>query len=386
MIFKKGIDNKEMITEKNKEKNIKKRPGNILFAFALVLILVFAVGCDQKTEDAKDAGKTESAKKAEENSGENAAEKFQYTDFVMDTVLSETIYGQENCSKEIQDILASLEEKELSWRISDSEAAQINKAFKEGKSYDLSEEFETWISATLELAEKSEGAFDPTIGELTRLWNIEGENPTVPPKEKIEDCLKEIGYDKVHIKDHQIYIEETRTIDLGAAGKGIACDEAADYLEQNKTVKGAVVAVGGSILTYGEKPDGEPWAVAVQTPDGEDGQAMGVIRLSGTNYISTSGDYEKYFEQDGKRYHHILDPHTGYPSESDLSSVTIVCDNGLLSDGLSTACYVLGEEKALALLKEYDAEGIFIDHEGKVTVTDGLLDSFEILDGNYSYK
>lgn len=181
-----------------------------------------------------------------------------------------------------------------------------------------------------------------------------------------------------------IYIEDQCTLDLGAVGKGIACDVAQNYLKQQKEVSGAVIAVGGSILLYGSKADGSNWNVAVQNPRGKDGEAMGVLSLSGTTNVSTSGDYEKYFMQNGKRYHHILDPSTGYPAESSLISVTVVSDNGLLSDGLSTACFVLGKEKGERLLETYGAEGVFIDQNKKVTVTKGLKDKFTILNEEYT--
>ena len=157
-----------------------------------------------------------------------------------------------------------------------------------------------------------------------------------------------------------------------------------DYFKKSKKeVSGAVIAVGGSILLYGSKADGSDWNVAVQNPRGQDGEAMGLLSLSGTTNVSTSGDYEKYFMQDGKRYHHILDPSTGYPADSGLISVTIVSDSGLLSDGLSTACFVLGKEKGEKLLETYGAEGVFIDQNKKVTVTKGLKDKFTILNKEY---
>ena len=110
---------------------------------------------------------------------------------------------------------------------------------------------------------------------------------------------------------------------------------------------------------------------------------MGYVSLEGTRYISTSGDYEKYFEQDGKRYHHILDPHTGYPARRGLISVTVICGSGLLSDGLSTACFVLGKEKALDLLDQYGAEGILVDENKNVVMTEGIRDSYTPLSSDY---
>ena len=150
-----------------------------------------------------------------------------------------------------------------------------------------------------------------------------------------------------------------------------------DYLKKQKEVSGAVIAVGGSILLYGSKADGSDWNVAVQNPRGQDGEAMGVLSLSGTTNVSTSGDYEKYFMQDGKRYHHILDPSTGYPADSGLISVTIVSDDGTLADGLSTSLFIMGEEKAAQFWKENSEkfETIMETADGKLYVTEGIADS-----------
>ncbi len=315
----------------------------------------------------------------------NSASKYQYTDFVMDTVLSETLYGGgEDEAKELQSVLKNLEEQELSWRVDTSEIAKMNTTFEDDKSFQMSEEMTEWMNMALQLAADSDGAFDPTIGKLTRLWNIEGDDPKVPSQNEIDACLAEVGYEALKVTDNTINIEETRSIDLGAAGKGIACDKAYETLEKNEDITGAVIAVGGSILTYGQKPDESSWNVAVQDPNAEDGTAMGVLNIEGTHYISTSGDYEKYFVEDGKKYHHILDPHTGYPAESGLSSVTIVCDNGLLSDALSTACFILGEEKSEALLEEYNAGAVLIDQDKNVKLLGNLTEvSFELLNDDY---
>lgn len=305
------------------------------------------------------------------------------TDFVMDTVLSVTLYGEKDATAEIKTLLEDLEKKELSWRIEDSMASKINTECQKGNPVEMDKDFASWTRDSVTLSEKSGGAFDPTIGNLTRLWNVEGENPVVPPQEDIDACMKQIGYQHINIEENTITMEDGSTLDLGAVGKGIGCDEVEERLKE-LPISGAVVAIGGSILVYGDKPDGSDWNVAVQDPDGEDGAPMGVISISGEKFISTSGDYEKYFEQDGVRYHHILDPSTGYPSRSGLRSVTIVCDNGLLSDGLSTACFILGEEKGMELVKEYGAEAVFINDQNEVTVSDGLKKQFKIIE--YAYK
>ena len=149
-------------------------------------------------------------------------------------------------------------------------------------------------------------------------------------------------------------------------------------LEKKKQVRGAILSLGNSsILTYGDKPDGTSWKVAVNHPSGEEGSYLGVLNLTGTHFISTSGDYEKYFEKGGVRYHHILDPATGYPARSGLVSVTVIGDNGMLCDGLSTACFVLGTRKGMELLEKYNAEGIFVEEDGDIVFTDQAREWFE---------
>lgn len=314
------------------------------------------------------------------NGPSSKTQAFTRTDFVMDTVLGEKIYGSQDLTADLQKVLSDLEKEQLSWREAESIVAKVNEAGQKGESYETDEAFAGWVSDCLELAEKSGGAFDPTIGSLTRLWNIEGEHPTVPEEEDIQSLLEETGYERVHVDGKKILLDSGVQLDLGAAGKGIGCDVAANWLAERKDVTAAVISIGGSIVTYGEKPDGSPWTVGIQDPRNEDGVLMGSLELEGTHYISTSGDYERFFEEDGVRYHHILDPATGYPADNSLCSVTAVCDSGLLSDGLSTACFVLGKEKALKLLETYGAEGILIEKNGQVTITEGLTKRFRILE------
>lgn len=371
------------------KKRGKKRAGEIIAAGCLLLVLT---GCGNSFMD-----------KSEEKSGNvlPTEDVFSKTDFVMDTVLQMTVYGKTDCTEEIKNVLEAAETEKLSWREKNSEVSQINEACGKGEGFPLDADFSGWVGESLDLARKSGGAFDPTIGNLTRLWNIEGDHPVVPAKADIEAVRKDIGYSCVHMGEKDsgegldvISMEKGVTLDLGAVGKGIGCDLAKDTMEKTGAVEGAVVAIGGSILTYGKKPDKEGWKVAVQDPAGTEGEYMGVLHIDGTAFVSTSGDYEKYFIEDGKKYHHILNPSTGYPAESGMSSVTIVCRPGetrgeypgLLSDGLSTACFILGEEKGKELLEEYGAEGVFIDKDNKVTVTDGMRDSLELLNENYKMK
>lgn len=397
---------------------MKKQILSIIMAGCLLLSMT---ACSSDKGNMKPAFEQTTADASIETS---SPQEYSKTDFVMSTVLSEKIYGTKDVTQDIKEELDKLEKDQLSWREDHSVVSKINADAQKGIKTKLDSDMTSWVEDSLELAKRSNGAFDPTIGRLTRLWNIEGDNPKVPSKQEIKNTLEDTGYTKIHlekvesqntantkknvdkdIKDNtaknketsedtsqntntnesvsSIYIGDKCTLDLGAVGKGIACDVVQDYLKKQKEVSGALIAVGGSILLYGSKADGSDWNVAVQNPRGQDGEVMGVLSLSGTTNVSTSGDYEKYFMQDGKRYHHILDPSTGYPADSGLISVTIVSDSGLLSDGLSTACFVLGKEKGQKLLETYGAEGIFIDQNKKVTVTKGLKDKFTILNEEY---
>ena len=406
------------IVKDNQVLTMKKQILSIIMAGCLILSMT---ACSSDKGNMKPAFEHTTADASIETS---SPQEYSKTDFVMSTVLSEKIYGTKDVTQDIKEELDKLEKDQLSWREDHSVVSKINADAQKGIKTKLDSDMTSWVEDSLELAKRSNGAFDPTIGRLTRLWNIEGDNPKVPSKQEIKNTLEDTGYTKIHlekvesqntantkknvdkdIKDNtaknkeisedtsqntntnesvsSIYIGDKCTLDLGAVGKGIACGVVQDYLKKQKEVSGAVIAVGGSILLYGSKADGSDWNVAVQNPRGQDGEAMGVLSLSGTTNVSTSGDYEKYFMQDGKRYHHILDPSTGYPADSGLISVTIVSDSGLLSDGLSTACFVLGKEKGQKLLETYGAEGIFIDQNKKVTVTKGLKDKFTILNEEY---
>ena len=402
---------------------MKKRILSIIIAGCLFTLSM--TGCSSGSKNIKSASEQTTS---DQTDSASAVQEYTKTDFVMSTVLSEKIYGTKDVTSNIKEELDKLEKEQLSWREAESVVSKINSDAQKGMKTEVDSDMASWVEDSLELARRSSGAFDPTIGKLTRLWNIEGENPKVPSKQEIKNTLKDTGYTKIQLdqtksentdknenvdnakkdaddinkyKDKgtdgnagkndeekksvsSIYIEDKCTLDLGAVGKGIACDVVQDYLKKQKEISGAVIAVGGSILLYGSKSDGTDWNVAVQDPRGQDGEAMGVLSLAGTTNVSTSGDYEKYFMQDGKRYHHILDPSTGYPAESGLISVTVVSDSGLLSDGLSTACFVLGKEKGEKLLESYGAEGIFIDQNKKVTVTKGLKDKFTILNDKYT--
>lgn len=368
------------------------------------------------------------------------------TDLAMGTTLTATFYtdtsadgsaGSDLCD-EVTALLADLENDILSWRVETSEVGQINataagsceaasdlnsendvssdadsdpgidsdqdSGSDQGTDPDpdsdpdqytdsdsasniykitLSDTLAAYLSEILDVSRNSGGALDPTVGLLSQLWDIGGTNPHIPPEDEIASVLSFTGYERLTLDGNVLSIPAGMALDLGAIGKGIGCDAVCELLSADDTVTAAVVSIGGSILTWGTKPDGGDWSVAIRDPRDEDGY-LGILKVTGTCYISTSGDYEKYFTEDGTRYHHILDPSTGYPADSGLISVTIVCDSGLLSDALSTACFVLGYEDSLPLLTMYDAEAIFVDENKNVYVTDGLSEIFSLSADGYT--
>lgn len=279
----------------------------------------------------------------------------------MGTVVTEKLYG-DNIGTAINDMSSIINglEDTISWRKEASPVAILNEKGKVENKYLI----ET-IYDMKELTTLTEGKFDLTIGKVSRLWNIGEENERIPTKAEIRKALSTVGNDKVQIKGNTILLEEGTQLDMGAIGKGFACDLIYAYL-QNSEIDGAVVSVGGSIVAFGDyNRKGDKWRIAITHPRNSE-TYLGVISLD-EGFVSTSGDYERYFEKDGNRYHHILDATTGYPSDSGLISVTVVAESGILSDALSTACLLVGKEKAEALLSEYGASAVLVDEELNIT-------------------
>lgn len=315
-------------------------------------------------------------------------------DTAMGTVVQQTVYvtGGDDRTEDILNLILKLEEETLSWRLETSETFQVNAYAGSGKWVELSEELSQILEQCRKLTEDSGGAFDVTLGPLARLWDIDswaaGQQAgsfQVPGEQELAEALTQSGMGQVQIQFlpgeecADIYMEDGAALDFGAVGKGLALDEISRYLEADDRVTGAVVSVGGSVLTYGEKPDGTAWRVGIANPN-DPSVNLGILTLTGQWYISTSGDYERYVESGGVRYHHILDPATGYPADSGISSVTVLAENGLLSDGLSTACFVLGRERGMALAQQYGAEALFVEKDGEIYMTPGMEALFRPVD------
>lgn len=295
--------------------------------------------------------------------------------FAMDTYCSAKIKGKNSseCLKQIEAAVTDLENI-ISRHKKSSDFYAIN---RDGKGT-LDKKQSAWLNAMLSVSKNSGGAFDFTLGELSDLWGF-GDEPKVPDDEDIKAILSRTGYQKISLTETGISFPEGVSVDMGAVGKGIALDEIKALLDENKVSCG-VISIGGSILLYGS----DTLTVGITDPAGKS-QYIGIL-TPGNGCVSTSGSYERFFEENGKKYHHILNPETGYPADSGLVSVTVYSENGLLSDALSTACFVLGKEKGTALLKEYGCGGIFVETDGGVTVTDDLAGKFQLTDTSYTMR
>ncbi|MBR4084301.1 MAG: FAD:protein FMN transferase [Lachnospiraceae bacterium] len=312
------------------------------------------------------------------------------TNTAMGTVVQYSLYVSDEKNGEViitelQDELERLEKEYLSWRMVESQVAKINQQAGQSEGTAVDEALYEYLEQIWRVSKESDGALDVTVGNVTALWNLDEwsgreknqwQKFQVPGKVQIEALLKNTGFEKVKIGEGKIQMPQDMSLDLGAVGKGIACDRIGDYLKSQKGIQGAVISVGGSVVTYGSKPDGSAWNVAIMHPR-EEGTYLGTLSLQGEWYIATSGDYERYVEKEGKRYHHIMNPKTGYPADSGLCSVTILSDSGLLSDTLSTACFVLGKEDGLELAQKMEVEALFVTTELKILMTDGMKKYFE---------
>ena len=243
------------------------------------------------------------------------------------------------------------------------------------------------LKRSLSLCDALNGRLDITLGSVTSLWGFASDEPRLPSADEIASALETKGTDKVRINGSTVALGYGQTLDLGAVGKGAGCDAIRAVLDE--TPFPTVVSFGGTVLLYGQKPGGL-WSVGVRDPKGAQEDYFATLSLQPETdrdalFISTSGSYEKTFTENGKTYHHILDPNTGYPVENGLASVTAVAKNGLTADALSTALFVNGlNETSLGWAEEYLSGAVFVFTDGRVYVTAGLRDAFTLANDGYT--
>lgn len=306
--------------------------------------------------------------------------------YAMGTIVSLKVYGEkaeENIEEAIK-LLGNIEDK-MSVNKESSEVNKLNSS-SGNKSQKVSKKTYYVIKKAMEYSKLSEGAFDITVEPLVKLWGIGTDKARIPSKEEIEKARELINYKNIEVNENgQIYLKKQgMKIDLGGIAKGYGADEIKSMLIK-KGVKSAFINIGGNVNLLGSKTDGNPWKIGVQNPLKDKGEYLGILTVSDKSIV-TSGNYERYFEKNGKRYHHIFDVATGYPAEKGLISTTIVSDKSIDGDALSTTTYVLGLEKAIKLVEsQKGVDAIFVTKDKKVYVTSGLKDSFKLTDEEFQY-
>lgn len=278
--------------------------------------------------------------------------------FLLDTVIQITLYDTGNASL-LDESFAVCEKYEqlLSKTVATSDVSRINQA--EGKPVTVSDETIALIQKSLTYSELSDGAFDITIAPLSSLWDFK-DKKTIPDSQDIEKAKNLVDYHTISISGNTVTLLNPKaSIDLGAIAKGYIADKIKDYLV-SKNVKSGLINLGGNVLTIGTKPDGSAWNIGIQKPFDEQNAAITSVHLSDESVV-TSGVYERYFKQDGVIYHHILDAKTGYPFQNGLLGVTIISEQSVDGDALSTTCFALGLQKGMELIRSLpDIDAIFI--------------------------
>jgi len=298
------------------------------------------------------------------------------------------VYGKnaEKAVKESIEKLCEIDNKMSSFK-EHSEISKINK--QAGiKPQIVSKDTFYVIQKAIKYCSLSRGAFDITIGPVVSLWGIGKEGARIPAINEINETLKIVNYKNVVIdkNNSSIFLEnEKQKIDVGGIAKGYAADELRNIILKNG-IKSALINLGGNILVVGTKEDGTPWNVGIQDPlkmRGEFALTISVINKS----VVTSGNYERYFYKDCKRYHHIINPSTGYPSESEIISATIISDYSIDGDGLSTGVYIMGIHNAIKLIEGIKGvDAIFITKSKEVYVTTGIRENFTLTNDEFVYK
>ncbi len=297
------------------------------------------------------------------------------TAFQFDTVITVTIYDSVESSV-LEDCMEYASHYELLFSRTNpaSELYQLNHGTlpKSGAGQLVSDETAQLISLALDYCELSDGAFDITMAPVIDLWDFHTDTPTIPTDEMIAEALSHVDYRKVHVNGNCVSFDEPgMMLDLGAIAKGYIADRLLDYLTERR-VHNALINLGGNVLCMGEKPDASPYRIGIQKPFAPQGDSLTTLTLQDESLVS-SGTYERYFEKDGKRYHHILSSTDGYPCDNGLSGVTILTPSSASADALSTTCFLLGKEKGLALIESLDdTEALFVSEDGSITYSSGF--------------
>ena len=310
--------------------------------------------------------------------GETAAESETRTVYAMDTVMTLEAYGQ-NADASLDEAVAEIERLDALWSIasSDGEIARLNAE----KQITASADTLALLTRAKEISAATDGLFSTTIAPLMEAWGFTNGDYRVPDEAELSALLAHVDDEEIAISDSTVTIPADAKVDLGGIAKGFTSARVMEIFRENG-VENGILSLGGNVQALGTKPDGSLWRVGLQDPADE--RALFATLELADKAVITSGAYERNFEQDGIVYHHIIDPRTGYPAESGLSSVTIVSDDGTLADGLSTALYIMGKEAAVEFWRSNrdDFDMVLLADDGAVTVSAGIADALTLSAGS----
>lgn len=309
------------------------------------------------------------------------ADPISATAFKLNTVVTVTVYDSQD--QEILDgALALCDEYEriFSRTLPESELYRLNEGQlqEDGGNYSLSDPLAELTAAGLYYGDLSDGAFDISIAPVSSLWDFTSGEGTVPDSEAIAEALELVNYRDVTLEGNALHFaKEGMQLDLGAVAKGYIADRIKDYLLE-QGVESAIIDLGGNILCVGSRPGGDPFRIGLQRPFASRRETVATVEITDKSVVS-SGIYERYFEEDGVLYHHILNPATGYPYDNGLVSVTIISDKSVDGDGLSTSCFALGLEKGMELIDSLsDVQAVFITEDGELHFSEGFEEELTV--------
>ena len=328
----------------------------LLFMTSLILCTFYFTGCSRT---------------------DTKPDKIEETRICLNTVTTVTLYGTENYQlldeafsliSHYQDIFSRTQKN--------SEVYHINTTAQ--KKFSISPELQDVVNKGLFYGELTNGGFDISIAPVSSLWDFNSDTPSAPSKEKVNAALRHVDYQKLALTSNSLTKKDTSMgLELGGIAKGYIADKLKEFLLQ-RNISSAVINLGGNILCIGNKPDGSPFQIGIEKPFAEHNEMAATMEITDLAVV-TSGIYERCFEENGRFYHHILDPGTGFPVDNNLISVTIVSKNSTDADALSTSCFILGLEKGMKLIDSLeDTYAVFITNDYQLHYSDGFLENIRI--------
>lgn len=299
----------------------------------------------------------------------STAVKHSRTEFVFGTVVTLTVYDEDDSSLDGAFALCRQYEELFSSTVDGSDVWKINHS--EGESVAVDSETAELILLSLEYSRLTDGAFDITIAPISALWGFSSEYPSVPDSDRINELLPLVDYNSITVEGNNVTVPKGYSIELGAIAKGYISDKLCEYF-RNCGVSAALVNLGGNVASVGVKPDGSPWQIGIRNPSGDYSDYVCTLSLNETSVV-TSGIYERCFEEDGVSYHHLLSTVDGYPVNNDIASVTVICESGVDADALSTSLYLMGFEKAFEYAEQSDMiNAVFVLRNGQIHKTSDI--------------